>query len=125
MATGRVKNRFKTTTSPFSGILASGNVNSTGTTIDSNHSLFLHTSDMSGISLVFFILFGTESYSLLITSNHITLLDRNKWGLVMGLTRNKGSKRSFGDNRKGKCYCVILDYEICNCKSVNWNCVCI
>lgn len=53
-----------------------------GVTIEATHPLYLASTGTSGISLISFQLVGTENYGLWSRSMRITLLGRNKLGIV-------------------------------------------
>lgn len=56
--------------------------------IDHNHPLFLHSSDVSGVQIIFFQLIGAENYSLWYRYVKVALLERNILGLVDGTCTN-------------------------------------
>lgn len=55
-----------------------------GQGIHYNHPLFLSPTDISGVNLISFQLIGTENYALWSRSVRLSLLDRNKIGLIDG-----------------------------------------
>ncbi|XP_070007368.1 uncharacterized protein [Nicotiana sylvestris] len=55
-----------------------------GATVAVTHPLYLSSGDISGISLISFQLTGTDNYSLWYRSMRISLLGRNKLGIVDG-----------------------------------------
>lgn len=64
-------------------------------TINHNHSLYLHASDVSGVSLIFLQLTSTNNYSLWSRSMRIALLGRNKLGFVDGTWKKERFREEF------------------------------
>lgn len=67
-----------------SATASGGGNNQASLGIDYIHPLFLHPSDFSGIQIISIQLTGIENYSIWFHSMRISLLGRNKLGLVDG-----------------------------------------
>lgn len=64
-------------------------------TIDSDHSLFFHLSDTTGLSLASFQLTRAENYSIWRRGMMIDLLARNKLGFINGTCKKEDLDKSF------------------------------
>ncbi|KAH0722748.1 hypothetical protein KY290_005396 [Solanum tuberosum] len=78
-------------------------------TVDLNHPLHLHTSYLSGVSLISLQLTGTENYSIWSRFMRIALLRRNKLGFIDGTCK----KEKFGEElwaQWGRANDVVLSW---------------
>ncbi|KAK8624288.1 hypothetical protein V6N13_065636 [Hibiscus sabdariffa] len=78
-------------------------------TIDFNHPLYLHPSDMPGVVLVSHHLTGIDTYNVWYRSMRIALLAKNKLGIIDGTCK----KETYGEQFSSQ-------WEQCNAFVLSW-----